>query len=166
MTPWLLPVTLIVSSLSLAAGAWLSGLTGLGAAVLAVGALWLIGLRRGWKWVAAPGLVLSMGAAAAVLLGAAPSAFGRALLIGGALLAFLAWDLTAFRASLALARAADRPALERNHFLRLGAVVGGGVILLALALSIEIELHFEWTALLALAAAGGLAYLAGRIRAR
>lgn len=164
MTRPLLLLTLLLASLSIAAGASLSGLPGLGVTALAGGGAWLIGLLRGWKWIAAPMLFLFLGAAAASFLLVSPATFETILLLGGSLSAFLAWDLTDFEARLRLAEASARPGLERLHLSRLGLVAGGSVFLLLLALTVEIRLNFEWTAFLALMGTGGIGYLVSRIR--
>lgn len=164
MTRPLLLLTLLLAGLSIAGGTFLVGLPALGAVALAGGGVWLIGLLRGWKWLAAPMLLLLSGAAAAAFWLASPAALETVLLLGGALSAFLAWDLTDFEARIRLAGDADRPRLERVHLSRLGLVVGGSIFLFLLALTVEIRLNFEWTALLALIGAGGIGYLVGRIR--
>ncbi len=164
MTRPLLLLALLLASLSIAGATFLNGLAGLGAVALASAGVWLIGLLRGWKGMAAPMLFLLSGAAAAAFLLAAPSTVETALLLGGGLAAFLAWDLTDFDARLALAEASDRPRLERAHFSRLGLVVGSSVLLILLALTLAVKLNFEWTALLVLIGAGGLGYLVSQIR--
>ena len=141
----------------------LSGMAA-GAAALAVGGVWLTGLLRGWKWIAAPGLFLLSGAAAAGFWLASPSTAATALLLAGALLTLLAWDLTDFSFRLSLAGSSDRPWLERLHLRRLGLVAAVGALLLLLTSALEVRLSFEWTALLALIGACGIGYLASRIQ--
>ncbi len=80
MTRLLGRLALILASFSIAAGAFLSGMAGLGAAVLGIGGLWLIGLLFGWGWIAAPGLFLLVGAAASAFFSTAPPVGAIALL--------------------------------------------------------------------------------------
>ena len=122
--------------------------------IVAVAAVWLVGLRRGWEWTALAGLVCYTGVAAAGLL--------LDLEVGWMLLAMVAtltaWDLDHFfrRLNRVGGVGPDR-SLERRHLLRLLMVDSVGLLLGAIALRIEVELTFATILLLGLLAALGLA---------
>jgi hypothetical protein len=106
--------------------------------------------------IAALGLVVTAAAAAAGLMLGAPSG----LMIAGALVGLLAWDLTDLGRRLRLAGPGDDvPAIRRHHLVWLGLTAGAGLLLTIGALLIPLHFSFGWTALLTLVAILGIARL-------
>ncbi len=147
----LVSIGLAMGTLSL--GFALAGLWAWIPLIVAVAAVWWLGLRRGWDWTALGGLVCYTGVAAAGLL--------LDLQVGWMLLAMVAtltaWDLDHFfrRLNPVDGVGSDR-SLERRHLLRLLTVDGVGLLLGAIALRIEVKLTFATILLLGLLAAVGL----------
>jgi len=147
----LMGICIGLATLSLAAGCasanWIGTLV-----VLAIGLLWLSVLRHSNPRVADWGLFLLM--AGAVWGGFEQVAWGW--LLTGVAAALAAWDLTHYLDHLQAAserQAEDR--LVRRHLLRLAGVTLGGWMLAALTLLVNI--HFNYIGALVLAGAGVLA---------
>ena len=145
MTPYFL-----FPSLLLAAGlpAWAclaSGrlVPGLGLAVVGIGWVLGLGLRR-W-WVSIPGFLGLYGLIAAGFFLDLPAA----PLVAGAFFSLVAWDLSDFAARLSLAADDDRLVdLERGHLRRLFVVALLGAGLAVLSLALKVRLDFEPLAVL------------------
>ncbi len=119
--------------------------------ILAV--LWLFGYWRGWEWVASLAVVGYTGMAAAGSL----SGLGSGWMVGGLVAALCAWDLHRFVLCLrSVERVEAEGALERRHLQRLLAVAGLGLLLAAIALTVEIRLSFLFALLLGTLAVLGL----------
>ena len=130
-----------------AGGYALGGYPLLGLLLAALGAIWLFGLIRRWKWIPLLGLVSVYGFAAAGFF----LRLSGVLLFVGALLGLLSWDLTDFSARLRLAADQDDvPALERRHFLQLVLVFLPGAVLSAAALLLRVQISFGWAVVLIL----------------
>ena len=91
-------------------------------------------------------------AAAGVLLGVA-----GALALAGVVAGLAGWDLGRFARRAHGAGLAAGEALERAHLRRLLLVLGAGLALGGLALSLRVSLSFGWALLLAGLAIGALA---------
>ena len=120
---------------------------------LGLSAVWILGIFRTWKWIPALGLFGIYAMVVDGLLFDAP----LVLLIPGAFLALLAWDLSDFSFRLQLAAPGDEStALLRRHLLILSLVTLAGVALQGFALTVHMRFTFEWMALLLLFAAWGV----------
>jgi hypothetical protein len=121
--------------------------------VLILGVAWLVGLSRGWDWMAPLGLVLStLVAAAGLLLGA-----GVGWMLSGLVAALSAWDLHHFSRLLdSVPRAGRAREPERRHLQRLCIAVGMGLLLATIALGVEVRLSFGLVIVLGLIAVLGL----------
>ena len=151
----------------LALGFALSGLWVGMAAVLAVGALWLLGhLRARATPAPCPGPLLRpwscwrSAAAVAVLL-----AVGGGWPVLGLVAALVAWDLDQFAQRMrAAGRVDDAPGLERRHIRRLLVVAAIGSVLGAIGLGLRVRLSFGLALLLAALAMLGLSIIIGFLR--
>jgi len=153
VTSVLARISVIVAMAALALGYGLGDVwIGVGP-VLAVGVLWLIGLRPGWGWIASPGLVLWTAAAAVGLW----AGLGAGWMLVGVVAALSAWDLDHFTRRLGAAgRVEQAVAMERAHLVRLLAVDAVGLALGGLALTVHVRLGFGIALILALVAVWGL----------
>jgi hypothetical protein len=167
MTVALSRVSAGLSVFLLALGFALSGLWAGTAAVLAVGALWLLGHLR------APGqpgvLRWTSSAAFAMQAIAAAVAVWMDVWAGWPLLGLVAalatWDLDHFaRRMQAAGRVDDGPGLERRHIQRLLVVAAIGCLLAAVGLVLRLRLSFGWALLLAALAMLGLSLIVGYMR--
>jgi len=128
--------------------------------LMAVGAVWMIGQIK-WTWVASMGLSIMTLAAAIGLIYKLP----MALMIGGFLFAFIAWDLMEFKSRVKQGSEEDQlNVLTMKHFARLGLVLALGFGVIALTRLIRLRFNFEVAALLTLAGVWGLSLLVGRMR--
>ena len=139
----------------------LSGLWAGVAAVLAGGALWLLGHLRALRWTSSVALiVLAAAAAAEVLL-----AEGGGWSLLGLVAALVAWDLEQFAQRMrAAGRVDDATGLERRHIQRLLAVAAIGGLLGAIGLGLQVRLTFEWALVLAALVMLGLGPIVGYMR--
>jgi len=137
----------------LAAGYLLSGLVWPALGLLVFGILWIVGLALRWDWLLPLELFAAFGAAAfGLVLDLSP-----VLLISGALMALISWDLAGFSLRLRKASAEDEIAtLEKRHLRRLGiqALIGGS--LSAFALTLHLKPSFEWIVILMFFAVWGI----------
>lgn len=139
--------TLMLALGFLLGGAWMDA-----GAALALGGLWLVGLRRDWYGMEAFGLVGFAGLAAAGMVR------GFSLFpLTSVVAALAAWDLQRFARGLEDAGAViGANALTRSHLWQLGILGGLGWMLGAVALDIRVSLGFGWALLLAALAIAGL----------
>lgn len=149
----------------LALGFALSGLWLGVAAILAGGALWLLGHLRP---LSQPGslassvalVMLAAAAAAEVLLGV-----GGGWPVLGLVAALVAWDLDQFVQQMRAARRVDgAPELERRHIQRLLVVAATGSVLGAIGLGLRVRLSFELALVLAALVMVCLSLLIGYLR--
>jgi len=142
-----------LAALVLATGAASNAAWVLAAAPIALGALWLVGVVRGWDWMGAFSFVSLMSLAAlGMWLRIAPM-----LMLVGAVAALIAWDLDGLGRRMRSARRVEGGAtLVRAHLQRLAAVAGLGLLLGGIALGIHIRLSFGWALVLGLLAILGL----------
>ncbi len=131
------------------------------AAVLAGGALWLLGhLRPGALASTAALVVLVASAGAQVLL-----SVGGAWPVLGLAAALVAWDLDQFLQLMRSAGRVDGAAkLERRHIRRLLIVAVIGGVLGAIGMGIRVRLSFELALVLAALAMLGLGLVIGYLR--
>ena len=111
------------------------------AASVALGCLWLAGLRRGWQGTEVLGLAGFVGVAAVGvwLEVAAP------ILLAGVVAALVAWDLDRFAQRLRSAGQIEQePALVRAHLRQLPIVAGLGLLLGLAAGIIPAPSSFGW----------------------
>ena len=132
-------VSMVLASAALLLGYILGGLWIWTPAILALGALWMVGERRRWRHVASLGLVLHATVAAmGMALG-----LGAGWMLLGVVGSLAAWDLGHFVETLRDAgRVEGARQLEREHLRRLVLVAGLGLLLGALALSVQSRLSF------------------------
>ena len=150
-----------LSVLILALGFVLHDLWAGTAAVLAAGALWLLGQWRALPWASPAGLVAqAIAAAGAMLLGV-----GGGWLVLALVAALVAWDLDQFSQRMrAAGRVDDAPGQERRHIRRILIVAGLGGLLGLAALSLQVRLSFGLALLLAVAMMLCLSLVIGYMR--
>lgn len=154
-------VALIVGTGSLARGYFADGHTTSAYWILGLGAFWLVGEIRRWRWTAALGF-LSFVAAAGYGLWIELSPLW---MLAGAIGALVTWDLSDFLNRVQEAAPEDEvPGLARRHIIRLAIVTGIGLVSSLFGMFFHLQFSFEWTAFLAILSALGVAYLIGRIR--
>jgi hypothetical protein len=151
----------------LALGFALSGLWPGTAAILAVGALWLLGHLRPTGQLGA--LRWTSSAAFAMLVIGAAVAMWMSVWAGWPLLGLVAalatWDLDQFARQMRIAgRVDDGPGLERRHIQRLLIVAAIGCLLAAVGLVLRLRLSFGLALLLAALAMLGLSLIVGYMR--
>ena len=150
----------VLSIAMMAFGYFGAGMINQAIGLMAVGAVWMIGQTK-WTWVASTGLSIMTLAAAIGLIYKLP----MALMIGGFLLAFIAWDLMEFKSRVKQGSEEDQPnVLTMKHFARMGLVLALGFGVIALTRFIRLRFNFEVAALLTLAGVWGLSLLVGRMR--
>jgi hypothetical protein len=161
MSAWLLPAGTVLAAAVFAVGYGLNELWGGAVTVGVVGAFWMVGQWRRWRWVTSVALVLLMGAAVMGLwLGV-----GGGWMLVGVVTALVAWDLDRFVWRMrAAGRVESADTLERRHLQRLLIVGGAGLLLGAVALSFRIRLGFAVAFLLALLAVLGLSQAVSFLR--
>ncbi len=117
---------------------------------------WLFAFYRRWSWASTLNLFLLYGfVSAAFILNLEP-----AFLFPSAFLTLAGWDLAGLDERLRLADPdQDTSRLQLRHFLRLGLTLAVGGLLIWAALSLRLELSFEWTAVLSILVAWGLGRL-------
>jgi hypothetical protein len=151
----------------LALGFASSGLWAGTAAVLAVGALWLLGHLRGpgqpgvLRWTSSAAFAMQAIAAAVAVWMEVWA--GWPLL--GLVAALVTWDLDQFAWRMrAAGRVDDGPGLERLHIQRLSIVAGIGCLLAAAGLVVRVRLSFGLALFLAAVAMLGLSLVIGTTR--
>lgn len=128
--------------------------------LIAVGVVWMVGQIK-WTWVASMGLSIMTLAAAVGLIYELP----MALMIGGFLFAFIAWDLMEFKSRVRQGSEEDQlNRLTIKHFARLGLVLALGFGVVLMTRFVRLRFNFEMAALLTLAGVWGLSLLVGRLR--
>lgn len=144
----------------MAAGYFGAGMVNQAFGLIAVGVVWLAGQLK-WTWVASMGLSIMTLAAAMGLIYELP----MALMVGGFLFAFIAWDLMEFKSRVKQGSEEDQlNRLTMKHFVRLGLVLALGFGVVVLTRFIRLRFNFEMAALLTMAGVWGLSLLVGRLR--
>jgi hypothetical protein len=140
---------------------WLVGQAGIGAFLLAVGALWgLARARRAGGLESVLLFLLVAGGALSIYLGAPAW-----LALVGCAAALGAWDLDAFLQRLAAAEHVDYDSgLGRAHLRRLLLVEAAGLAAGLASLTVQLRLPFWWEALLVLLLVAGISGLIGFAR--
>jgi hypothetical protein len=153
--------SIVLATLVLALGCAMGAFWGGAVIVMLLGALWLLGWRRGWTWTNTLALVGNViMAALGVWLRIAPL-----VLLLGVVAALAAWDLFSFAARLRRTpQVIGEASLVRAHLRRLGMVLGAGLLLGALSLTVRFGLSFGWALGLALLVGLGLRYLGRAIQ--
>ncbi len=155
------PICILLAMGTLAVGYGLGGQWVWTAVIGLVGVLWLAGTWRGWEWVASMGLIGFTGIAAVGLW----LDLGAGWMVFGLVAALCAWDLGRFVLCLRrVGRVEAERELEQRHLQRLLAVAGLGLLVAAIALSIEIRFTFVMALLLGLLAVWGLSQAVGFLR--
>ncbi len=122
-------------------------------ASVALGGLWLIGLRQGWMWTASLELLafVSLSALGAWL---GTPAIGTLFTV---IIALAAWDLQRFAERLRRTERVEAEArLIEAHLMRLSLICSLGLLLGGIALAWHVRLSFWWTLLLSFIALTGL----------
>lgn len=129
-------------------GLWIWTLPILGLAVL-----WLVGQRRGLKWVASVDFSLFVGFAVIGIW----QELSFALMLLGMIAALAAWDMDYFQQRLEdVERVSQREVLERKYLQRLLIIEVSGAILTFTAVSLTVTFSFGSALLLGLLAVIGL----------
>jgi hypothetical protein len=146
-------ISLLAGMTSLAYTYLSAGLAWPGIGICLLGVFWLAAAWRKWRWAAWPGLGL------ATLAGGIGLFYGLSFgwVFPGLLGAFTAWDLDGLLRQMELVEAADRPLLERTHLARLGFWLLASLALFAARMQLNLRFTFEWTAILVLVSAWGIA---------
>ncbi len=130
-------------------------------AAMLAGLLWLAAQWRGWSPVIDLSFIIFVGLAAGGTWLGVPATW---LIVGFAAM-LAAWDLGNFSDRLArLETVKQQRALEQHHLQRLGLVMGIGLLLGVLAVSVEMQLNLWWGILLSALVVAGLSQIIGRLR--
>ena len=152
MSRRLLYIAVIIATAALAAGYALRGFWIGSAIMLAIGLLWILGVRLRWGWISSLLFMVYATLNAFVFLILAPM-YLEVISITATL---IAWDLAYFIGRLDKARTPELAhALENYHLRRLLIIVGAGLLLMGAAIFVHIQLSFAVSFLL-----GGIALLA------
>jgi hypothetical protein len=128
------------------------------AASVALGCLWLVGLRRGWNGIDSLGLVGFTGLATVGIW----LALAAPILLASQVATLATWDLDRFAQRLWSAGRVEAEAdLTRAHLQRLLAVAGLGLVFGSVALGAQVPLSFGWALLLGVLAILGLSRAIG-----
>ena len=161
MTARLLPITIGLAEIVLAMGYAVGGTWKVLPILLAMGALWWIGQRRRWNFLASVALVGFVVAGALGLWVGLPAGW----MLVGMVAALSAWDLDHFARRLrGVERVEMRLALERFHILRLVSVDGLGLLLAGVALAVQYKFSFDVALVLGLVAVLGLSQMISYLR--
>ena len=161
MTARLLAITIGLAAIVLAMGYAVGGARTFSPILLAMGALWWIGQRRRWNFLASVALVGFVVAAAMGLWMGLPAGW----MLVGVVAALSAWDLDHFARRLrGVERVEMRLALERFHILRLVSVDSLGLLLAWVALAVQYKLSFDVALVLGLVAVLGLSQMVSYLR--
>jgi hypothetical protein len=126
-----------------------------------LGAVWLLGKWRGWKWFSPLALLIVIGSAAYGLWIEISFGWMMFAAVGG----LLAWDLADFSQRLSYAAPSDDVAgMERRHLARVGIVAVLGGLLGLIAFVVRIRLPFEVVVGLVILAVLGLTRLITTLR--
>lgn len=140
------------------------GLPGMARWIAFIGFAWLLAAWRRWRWFAYVGLVSYVLAAA---LGLWFLNFPPGWMFGGAICALLAWDLTFFQYRQVFAASEEeRRSVERRHLMRISLLAILGFALASLAMTLQLQLGFDWIVLMALVIALGISQVIRWFRAR
>jgi hypothetical protein len=151
----------MLAASTLALGYGLNGTWGGVILIVAIGFLWLLGQRRGWRWTALCGLVCYV-IMAAIGLGMRP---WNGWMLIGVVGALSAWDLDHFALRMRESGQVENAhVLERRHFQRLLLVDGASLLLGAVALGARVEFSFGAALLLGVLATLGLTRAIGCLR--
>ena len=131
--------------------------------VILLGIVWLAALIRGFPLISAFGFpIFVLLSIIGIWLDLSPW-----LMLTGITASLVAWDLIHFNERLQMiGDFEDRRRMERSHFLRLGIVLGVGVIGYDISMQTHIDLTFGGAALLALLGIWGVSALVYRLRSR
>jgi hypothetical protein len=153
--------SIVLAALVLAIGCGVGAFWGGAVAAVLLGALWLVGWQRDWAWTNTLALAGNVSMAAlGILAGSAPI-----VLMLGVVATLAAWDLFSFSTRLRRTpQVVGAAALVGAHLRRLGMVVGVGLLLGVLSLTVHFGLSFGWALGLALLVALGLRYLGRALR--
>ena len=161
MTIWLSRASAGLSVFVLALAFALSDLWAGVAAVLAGGALWLLGHLRALRWTSSVALIVLVTAAAI----AVSHSIGGGWPVLGLVAALVAWDLDQFAQ---LVRAAGRVDgardLELRHIRRLLAVASIGGLLAGIGMGLRVRFSFELALVLGALVMLGLSIAVGYLR--
>jgi len=161
MTARLLPVTIGLAAIALAMGYAVGGVWNFSPILLATGALWWVGQKRHWNFLAPVVLVGFVVAAAFGLWLGLPAGW----MLVGVVAALSAWDLDHFARRLrGVERVEMRLALERLHLLRLVSVNSLGLLLAGMALVVQYQFSFDVALVLGLVAVLGLSQMVSYLR--
>jgi hypothetical protein len=157
---WLTRIFLVLAAILLGAGFWPTKYFPASFALLAMAAIGLVFLWRGWGWFLSILLVLFTGSAAAGIY----LEVTAVLMYLGLLAILLAWDQEHFASRIkSTGRVGSLASLTKAHYMRLAWVSLAGLFLVGLANLVQIEFTFSIAVLLAsLAVLGlsqGIAYL-------
>lgn len=129
--------------------------------ILGLAALWLLGQRRGLKWITSLELLLFVGLAAIGLW----QKLAPSLMLLGIIAALAAWDIENFHQRVEGVEIVDhRDDLERKYLQRLLIIEGSGALLAVAAVSLTVTFSFGSALLLGLLAVVGLSRTIGFLR--
>jgi len=156
-----LTISIILASSTLSVGYGLGGFWAPAAAVLMLGALWILGQRMDWSWIAWPmAALLAVAAAVGGSLGVNPM-----LLLTGLTAALSGWELDDFARQLDGVDAVEHEgALKRRHLQRLATADGLALLSGFLALVVKVRLSFGVAVVLGLVALIALSRAMGFFR--
>lgn len=131
--------------------------------IILLGIVWIAALIRGFPLISAFGFpIFVLLSIVGIWLDLSPW-----LMLTSITASLVTWDLIHFNERLQMiGDFEDRRRMERSHFLRLGIVLGVGVVGYDIAMQVHIDLTFGGAALLALLGIWGVSALVYRLRSR
>jgi hypothetical protein len=154
-------VSIVLATLSLAAGYIFAGFWPGAITSIVVGSLWLVALWRSWRPMETLCIILFVGIAALSSWLDVPTGW----LLFGIIATLAGWDLGDFAHGFGKTEHVQGYAtLQRIHLQRLAVVAGLGLLLGGIALSVELRLNMWWGILLGILVIIGLSQAIGRLR--
>jgi hypothetical protein len=160
MTTALLYLSISLSVILTSLGFFSEGFINPALGLMVFGVVWII-VQNKWVWIASVGIsVMAIAAIVGVYFN-----LSTLFTAGGALFAFIAWDLAEFNSRLRRAsKEDDVRGLSKSHFYRLGGILLAAIAFLMLTRFIRVRFTFEIAALLVIVGVWGISLLVGRLR--
>jgi MFS family permease len=129
----------ILSAAALAMGFYIRGFVAGSVLMIALGFLWLLGIRRRWGWVSS-NIFLLIGIINAILLLIQSPPYLEVVSLSSGL---IAWDLDHYQTRLERIRGKEMArSVEKGHVTHLTVSVGLGLLAAAAAVFIHVQLSF------------------------
>ncbi len=153
-------ISLIAGTASLAQGYLDGGQVDPARWILYFGAMWIAAQISRWRWFAPIGLFAALTCAGYGVWIGLPASW----MFAGAMGALFAWDLSDFKHRLDASAPEGAAEVARRHLLRLGFIVGAGLVYSLLRMVYWWEVYADALAYLSMLGAAGAGLLWGRKR--